>query len=137
MRTALRHRTGTKAKGRAPDVMLERPGLREDTGQVRGEGKDPFPILGSLYAKRRLVRISRKDSKVPFSARSECTQRPGPPEGYPAFADPRPVRGGAMQEFSEVRAIMSRNSLHQILTTNVALGVWQKAECDSPPPRLV
>jgi hypothetical protein len=63
MRTALRHRTGTKAKGRAPYVMLERPGLREDTGQVRGEGKDPFPILGSLYAKRRLVRISRKDSK--------------------------------------------------------------------------
>ena len=71
---------------------------------------------------------------MPFSARSECTQRPGPPEGYPAFADPRPVRGGAMQEFSEVRGITSRNSLHQILTTNVALGVWQKAECRSPHP---
>jgi hypothetical protein len=48
---------------------------------------------------------------VPFSARSECTQRPGPPEGYPAFADPRPVRGGAMQEFSEVRGITSRKQL--------------------------
>ena|SRR5829696_3025954 len=94
MRTALRHRTGTKAKGRAPDVMLERPDLREDTGQVRGEGKDPFPILGSLYAKRRLVRISRKDSKVPFSARSECTQRPGPPKDTPPLLTPDPFGVG-------------------------------------------
>jgi hypothetical protein len=38
-----------RAKGRTPDVMLERPGLREDTGQIRGE-KDPFPILGTPYA---------------------------------------------------------------------------------------
>jgi hypothetical protein len=39
--------------------MLERPGLNEDTSQVRVE-KDPFPILGTLCAKRGLVRISRK-----------------------------------------------------------------------------
>ena len=117
--------------------MLERPGLREDTGQVRGEGKDPFPILGSLYAKRRLVRISRKDSKSAVLRPERVHAKARTPEGYPAFADPRPVRGRAMKEFSEVRGITSRNSLHQILTTNVALGVWQKAECGSPPPRLV
>jgi hypothetical protein len=40
---------------------------------------------------------------VPFSARSECTQRPGPPEGYPAFADPRPVRGGAKRRAAPKR----------------------------------
>jgi hypothetical protein len=43
--------------------MLEWPGLREDAGQVRGDEKDPFPILGTLCAKRKLVRISRKESK--------------------------------------------------------------------------
>ena len=30
-------------------------------------------------------------------------------------------RGGAMQEFSEVRAVASRNSLYQVLATNVAV----------------
>ncbi len=44
-------------------MKLEWPGLREDTGQVRGDEKDPFPILGTLCAKQRLVRISRKDNK--------------------------------------------------------------------------
>ena len=50
-------------QGRAPDVMLERPGPREDTGQVRGDEKDPFPILGTLYVVRDLVCIGRKDRK--------------------------------------------------------------------------
>src|SRR5215211_4694268 len=43
--------------------MLDRPGLREDTGQVRGDEKDPFPIFGTLYAVRGLVRFGRRDSK--------------------------------------------------------------------------
>jgi hypothetical protein len=40
--------------------MLERSGLREESGQVLGGEKDPFPILGTLCTKRGLVRISRK-----------------------------------------------------------------------------
>ena len=44
-------------------MILERSGLREDTGQVRGGGEGPFPISGTLCAKRGLVRISRKDNK--------------------------------------------------------------------------
>jgi hypothetical protein len=39
-----------------------------------------------------------------------------------------------MQEFSEVRGITSRNSLHQILTTNVALGVWRRLNVALPHP---
>jgi hypothetical protein len=46
-------------------------------------------------------------------------------------------RGGAMQEFSVVRTVASRNSLHHILEPNVALGVWQGAKCGSTPSRLV
>jgi hypothetical protein len=46
-------------------------------------------------------------------------------------------RGGAMQEFSEVRTVASRNSLHHTLALNVALGVWQRAKCGSTPFRLV
>jgi hypothetical protein len=44
-------------------MMLERPGLREETGQVLGGEKDLFPISGTLCAKWGLVRISRKDNK--------------------------------------------------------------------------
>lgn len=51
-----------QSEGRAPDVMLEQPGQREDTGQVGG-GKGPFPILRTVCAKRRLVRISQKNDK--------------------------------------------------------------------------
>jgi hypothetical protein len=43
--------------------MLERSGLREDSGQVRGGEEDPFPILVTLCAKRELVRNSRKDKE--------------------------------------------------------------------------
>jgi hypothetical protein len=46
-------------------------------------------------------------------------------------------RGGEMQEFSEVEAVASRNSLYQITATNIALGVGQRAKCCAPPPRLV
>ena len=64
-------------------MKLERPGLREDTGQVRGDEKDPFPILGTLCAKQRLVRISRKDYKSTILYLELRTKRPGHPEGYP------------------------------------------------------
>ena len=53
--------------------MLERPGLREDAGRTRGGEKDPFPILGTLYAKRGLVRIGRKDSKSSVLSQGRCT----------------------------------------------------------------
>jgi hypothetical protein len=43
--------------------MLERSGLREDTGQVRGGGEGPVPDLGDTITKRGLVRISRKDKE--------------------------------------------------------------------------
>jgi hypothetical protein len=36
-------------------------------------------------------------------------------------------RGGAMQEFSEVRAVASRNSLYQALAINVAVRGVAKA----------
>jgi hypothetical protein len=38
-------------QGRAPDGMLERPGLREDAGQVRG-GEGPFPDLGDTMREK-------------------------------------------------------------------------------------
>jgi len=56
-------------------VMLERPGLREATGQVRGEEKDPFPILGTLYAVRGLVRFGRKERKSTVRHQSRSTER--------------------------------------------------------------
>jgi hypothetical protein len=46
-------------------------------------------------------------------------------------------RGGAMQEFSEVEAVASRNRLHQIIATNTAIGAWRRAKCSSSPSRLV
>jgi hypothetical protein len=64
--------------------MLERPGLREDTGQVRGDEKDPFPILETLCAKERLVRISRKDNKSTILYLERRTKRPGHPKDTPA-----------------------------------------------------
>jgi hypothetical protein len=42
-----------------------------------------------------------------------------------------------MQEFSEVRTVASRNSLHHILAPNAAFGVQQGAKCGSTPSRLV
>jgi len=44
-------------------------------------------------------------------------------------------RGGAMQEFSEVEAVASRNSSHQVLETNTSIGAWRRAKSVSPPPR--
>jgi hypothetical protein len=43
--------------------MLERSDPKEDAGRIRGGEKDPFPILGTQYEVRGLVRIGRKDSK--------------------------------------------------------------------------
>jgi hypothetical protein len=53
-----------QSEGRTPVVIdggAARPKIRRGT-DLRGK-KDPFPILGTLYAKRGLVRIGRKDSK--------------------------------------------------------------------------
>jgi hypothetical protein len=62
IRTTLRHRTGAKRRPDAwCDVGAARPKIRRGT-DLWGE-KDPFPILGTLYAKRGLVRIGLKDSK--------------------------------------------------------------------------
>jgi hypothetical protein len=47
------------------------------------------------------------------------------------------IGGGAMQEFSEVRTVASRNSLYHFLALNGAWGVWQEAKCGSTPSRLV
>ena len=58
--------------------MLERPGLRENSGQVRGGEKDPFPILGTLYVLRDLVCIGRKDRKSTVLRLMRCTKRPEP-----------------------------------------------------------
>ena len=63
--------------------MLERSGLREDTGQVRGGEKDPFPILVTLCAKPGLVRISRKDNKSIILHLERRTKGPGHPEDTP------------------------------------------------------
>ena len=57
--------------------MLEWPSLKEDTGQVRGDEKDPFPILGTLYAVRGLVRFGRRDSKSTFLRLMRRTKGPG------------------------------------------------------------
>jgi hypothetical protein len=48
--------------------------------RVRSEGgeKDPFPILGTLYAKRGLFRISRKDNKSIILHLERPTKGPGP-----------------------------------------------------------
>src|SRR5215211_2254219 len=56
--------------------MLERPGLREETGQVRGGEEDPFPILVTLCAKRGLVRNSRKNNKSIILHLERRTKRP-------------------------------------------------------------
>ena len=62
--------------------MLERPGLKVDTSQVRGDEKDPFPILGTLYAVRGLVRFGRRDSKSTVLRPKRYTKGPGYPKGY-------------------------------------------------------
>ena len=71
IRNTFQHGTGAMLRP-GPDVMLERPGLREDAGRTRGE-KDPFPILGTLYARRGLVRIGLKDSKSSVLCLGRCT----------------------------------------------------------------
>src|SRR5919112_2510995 len=55
------------------DVVAARPERRRGSGP-RGE-KDPFPILGTLCAKRGLVRISRKDNKSIILHLERRTQR--------------------------------------------------------------
>jgi len=45
-----------------------------------------------------------------------------PLEAYPPLLTTGPFGVAAMQEFSEVVAVSSRNSLYQILAINVALG---------------
>jgi len=44
--------------------------------------KDPFPILGTLYAVRELVRIGRRDSKSTVLRPKRFTKGPGYPKGY-------------------------------------------------------
>ena len=56
--------------------MLERSGLREETGQVLGGEEDPFPVLRTLCTKRGLVRISRKDNKSIILHLERRTKRP-------------------------------------------------------------
>src|SRR5215217_8838263 len=85
--------------------MSERPGLREDTGQVRGDEKDPFPILGTLCAKRGLVRISRKESKSIILHLERRTKRPGLPVGYPGpvgYPTPETLPGSPLGELSHL-----------------------------------
>jgi hypothetical protein len=43
-------------------------------------------------------------------------------------------RGGAIQEFPEVEAVASRNSLYQILAVSVALGTGLRAKRCSQAP---
>src|SRR5919107_2944879 len=74
-----------QSEGRTPVVIdggAARPKIRRGT-DLRGK-KDPFPILGTLYAKRGLVRIGRKDSKSIVPHRLRCTKRPEPSVRAPA-----------------------------------------------------
>src|SRR5215217_3073579 len=45
-----------------------------------------------------------------------------------------PFREALRRNYSEVRAVASRNGLYQILAINVALGVWLGLKCGSPRP---
>jgi hypothetical protein len=68
-----------QSEGRTPDVIdggAARPKIRRGT-DLRGK-KDPFPILGTLYAKRGIVRIGRKYSKSIVPHQLRCTKRPEP-----------------------------------------------------------
>ena len=59
--------------------MVERSGLREDTGQVREGRRGPFPIFGTLCAKRGLGRICRKHNKSTILHLERRTERPRHP----------------------------------------------------------
>src|SRR5215211_3011319 len=72
-------------------------------------------------------------TRVQNLCNSRVTDRLGRRASWRLLGD----RGGAMQEFSVVAAVLSSNSLHHILVPNVALGVWQGAKCGSTPSRLV
>jgi hypothetical protein len=85
--------------------MLERSGLREDTGQVLGGRKDPFPILGTLYAVRGLVRFGRRDSKSTVLRPERYTKGLGHPEGYPGpvgYPWPETLPDSALGELSHL-----------------------------------
>ena len=89
--------------------MLERSGLREETGQVLGGEEDPFPVLRTLCTKRGLVRIGRKDNKSIILHLERRTKRPVHLEvhleGYPGsvgYPTPETLPDSALGELSHL-----------------------------------